>query len=745
MPLILKMGCRWCLWVLAPLLSNSIPFSSALSQQLFPPPDADKPTVELSEAVQVDQLDPAALSLLEVAKGLIAQQQWDDAIEKLEQVEHTAGDKLFEAEPRHYIPLRRYCQRLVSRFPTAGLTAYRKRVDPLAKVWYDDGVASCNAHLLQKLTDSYYNSSYGDDALLALGEMAIERGEPQKAFSLWVQISHKLHPAGGLPMWLAYPDTDLNLADVRARLVLASILKRDLRWAKVELNGLEQFHPGAKGKLGGREVVYAAALAEMIEEAKNWRQSSTSSPDWPTFAGSPSRQRILPRAANPTTHHVEIQLPGRVRLAPEDSSAAAGRSRAALPVYIPNYPVVADGILAVCTENDAFAFHLESGKPAWLGDSDKPGRIFRGTVDRNVPGDQVSYRSNWATSAERFPPTIFDRWLLARMGADAIGHRSGRRGAFDASSIICLDLQAEGRLHWTLVPDDDRWQFEGSPVCDGTNIYVAMRYRNDDAKVQEHVACFDLQTGKRRWRRFVCAAQPPTIGVARDGSRNLLTLAGKELYLNTNLGAIAAIDTAEGFVRWVTVYTRKSHVQLEASIHSEPNPAIYDRGMIFAAPVDFAGIVALDAFTGQFIWDNQELADATQLIGVCEGKLWSCGKSLCALEARSGKLVYHSASVAQADDEATVTGHGRCLLAGGKVYWPVKIEAGNGDRVRPEYQILVLDAQTAEKLLPIRLSEMNPPCESGNLLMASRHLIIDANDRMVIFELSQQADNDSVD
>ena len=125
------------------------------------------------------------------------------------------------------------------------------------------------------------------------------------------------------------------------------------------------------------------------------------------------------------------------------------------------------------------------------------------------------------------------------------------------SYLVCLDLAAEGRLVWRIPQtfgEDDRWAFEGSPVCDGDNVYVAMRY--NDVRPQEHVACYDAQTGTLRWRRLICAAESPARGQADEITNNLLTLAHDTLYLNTNLGAIAAIATSDGQIRWLSTYPR---------------------------------------------------------------------------------------------------------------------------------------------------------------------------------------------
>ena len=49
-----------------------------------------------------------------------------------------------------------------------------------------------------------------------------------------------------------------------------------------------------------------------------------------------------------------------------------------------------------------------------------------------------------------------------------------------------------GPTVWQIAADDEKWAFEGSPLVDGTDVYVAMR--KSDVRPQVHVACFDAET-----------------------------------------------------------------------------------------------------------------------------------------------------------------------------------------------------------------------------------------------------------
>ncbi len=175
-------------------------------------------------------------------------------------------------------------------------------------------------------------------------------------------------------------------------------------------------------------------------------------------------------------------------------------------------------------------------------------------------------------------------------------------------TLICLDLNAEGRLLWKIAPDDEKWAFEGAPLVDGTDVYVAMR--KSDVRPQAHVACFDGETGRRRWRTMISSAETPAGGNAEELTHNLLTLEQGVLYANTNLGAVAAISARDGHVLWISTYPRAKRSSSSgqdkraAHFYRDLNPCVYHRGTLAVAPSDSEYILAFDAASGQMLWET---------------------------------------------------------------------------------------------------------------------------------------------
>ena len=156
------------------------------------------PRIDLTDAIRVDEPAPLVRTQLQRVRSNIAGQQWDEAIEGLRQLIENHGERLVPLDSR-FISLRELAHMELARLPAEGLALYRGRVDPQAEQWYTDGVKDRDAALLARVVDEFFASTFGDDALLALGEIALERGEHSRARELWERISPQLRSADGMP------------------------------------------------------------------------------------------------------------------------------------------------------------------------------------------------------------------------------------------------------------------------------------------------------------------------------------------------------------------------------------------------------------------------------------------------------------------------------------------------------------------------------------------------------------------
>jgi outer membrane protein assembly factor BamB len=731
---------------------------------------------ELSDQVHVDEADAATKAHLERVKALVSNQQWDEAVETLRQVMEDPSGKVIAVTERRFMRVRDYCHLQIASLPAEALKLYRGRVDPQADKWLAEGLATRDAELLERIVDQYFCASAGDDALVALGDLALEEGDYGAARGWWEKIIEtppqaiaadlfaKVRNAGDLTpdetqlldrwyqsdgatpprdwllrtdktlddkqaralveFWknrrlpltrLAYPNSELPLDFVRARLVLVSILEGSPQRAKAELAGFTALYPDARGKLGGREVVYAEALATLLEASSTWPKPAAAA-DWSTFAGTPARNGVAPRSIDVRARAWPVQtlLPKPPQTESGYPSPRVAETKNDLHSY---HPLVVGRLLLVNTMYEIRAYDLATGKPAW---GDDPA-IYK---PRDPPRDN-NMTSVASLGAARFTMTAQGGKLYARMGDPLTSRPDEMAGFAQPGYLVCLDLDGEGRLLWQTPPIDDKptdergWAFEGSPVADGERVYVALR--RSKVRPQAFVGCYDARTGRPLWRQFVCSAETPARGQIGECTHNLLTLDRSKLYYSTNLGAVAALSTRDGRVQWITCYPRAKTGDLNqrsAHFYRDLTPCVFDRGRLFVAPSDTERVFALDAATGLMLWETSLAKDVVHLLGVAGDNLWASGDKLWWINAATGKVGFWPEGPAP-------KGWGRGTLAGDEVYFPTQTT------------IHVFDQRSCRKQREIELTEERH-ATGGNLVAAGDYLVIATSNELIVLSRDSQ-------
>ncbi len=453
--------------------------------------------VELT-APRVDVVSGAISSRLEQARVLAAARNWDEAIDIYRELSAGSAGGVVAMGDGRYVSLRTYCHLQIARFPADGLAEYRRRVDPVAEPWYREGVANRDARLLQRVVDELYCSSWGDDALMALGELALERGEYAEARHDWEQLSPLLRSPNGMPVWvalhdidldkkwpevnkrwetrktppdwLAYPDTNLNLADVWARLILVSIRAGEFDRAALELSFFRHAYPNAKGQLGGQLEPYVTALERLLTMSREWPAPPTTI-DWPTFGGSLRRcgtaqslAKVLAPAWKEPIRLIPPTYVQTVRLVQGGVGGSAAKERPESAVReslrpLSCYPVVLDGAVLFADGSGIRAAHLDTGKPAITAD----GVLYRNESPAEKSQVPLGVTGGVAHGVPRLTLNEADGILYSRVGSLATSHaQAGPSESGDA--IIGLDLKREGLLAFRPNREDGGWSYDGTPI-----------------------------------------------------------------------------------------------------------------------------------------------------------------------------------------------------------------------------------------------------------------------------------------
>lgn len=721
---------------------------------------------------QVEIIGGELAAQLEQAQALTAVQNWQEAVDLLRELISVSTNRVVPLDGHRYVSLRTFCHIQLARMPAEGLAVYRRRVDPLAQEWFLQGVSARDQRLLRRVVDEMFCSSWGDDALLALGELALECGDYAAARRWWEQISPLLRDPTGKPMWLAlseidleshwpdierlwherpippewlaYPDTQLDLANVRARLILVSLRAGHMKRAQLELDVFRRLHRDATGYLGGQRTQYVAALENLLSLLRK-SPFPPSSLEWSTFAGSMSRSQVaaplgaplMPAWMQPVVISATQEIRNKKSPISRDQSSELHVRESQRPLSC--FPIVVGNTVIFADSSGIHARDLASGKPAithegvlqrnelpagqekffWLGE--EVGNLVR--QDLAFPGLAMELgqatENRFAHSVPRYTLTATDHVLFSRIGQ----HATSR---FDSSTdlsgerLIGLDLKREALLIFRVRPPDGSWSFDGVPVCDGRRVFVAMR--RGDILPNTYVACFDVGTGELLWRTPIGAADTVTSGRGDEVTHNLLTLVEDRIYFNNNLGLVAALDVDHGHIVWLHRYDRVDG-GIMVNGHSrplyhdrDPSPCLYHDGLVFFAPSDTPCIFALDADTGQLIWSNDELADALHLLGVVDQNLVVSGNRLALVDWRSGMI----RDIWPESQQAGIRGMGRGVICGEEIFWPTRSE------------IYVLNALTGQRTrTPIRLAPLGNG--GANLAAGGGYLIAAGFDRLIVF------------
>jgi outer membrane protein assembly factor BamB len=745
-------------------------------------------TVELNEVAAVTRRE------LERAEAFLKNQQWEEAVETFRRIIEEDSDRVIAVDygsapvqpsSSVHIPVREFCQMRLARqaieAPEA-LKLYRQRVDPVVRELLNRAKPIRDIATLRRVIRTMFASSHGDDALFVLGEIELERGNFASARGLWERISPSLRTPQerntllasppGQPLWLAlhgvdvvtnwnelapalehrvgagswyvYPDTDLDLADVRARLVLVSILEGSHERAEIELSIFERLHPGAEGVIAGKTGHYSELLTLLCRQSNAWTDKKPNSA-WPTFAGSQSRTRQADR---------EVDVGGRVLWTyafektfhyanePQDESGfprnvfnSPERSLTRSPI-LSYHPVVVDDTVFFNDSQHVFALDLFTGEPAAPADisSRQAGVVYVPPAQEAAAAVDLAF-GNRDLGAPRFTLNVQNKQLFARVGSAVTGELAETPGWRQQGYLVTLDLKAGFKqLHDPIKPDGPEWAFEGAPVSDGSRLYVAMR--QSEIRAVSYVVCFDLHTGEQLWRRKICSAETTGHGQRREITHNLLTLAEGSLYYNSNLGAIAALSVPDGEIQWVTRYRRVSRRRTDE--RQDPrflrdlNPCVFHKGMLITFPTDGNQVFAIDSMSGQLLWATPEdsTPDVAHLLGITkDDRLVLSGAYLYWLDANSGRFLAQfpeNAYFAEGRSLPNPHGMGRGILAGDMIYWPTQTNtAGGTETQETEIQLLRQRLERTERAWQaVRVREIDLSAQVGEIPVRGANLTV---------------------
>ena len=669
--------------------------------------------------------DTSVRKRLGTVEDYLSDKRWAEAADILHEIAQSEGRSLVLAQPGQagttavYLNVATRCQVLLSRMPTEGLIAYRRKVDPLAKRWFENWQRTRDRSELERLVRQAYLSSYGDDALWSLGEAAWDRGDFATARLCWSQIVALPEEAraANLPTVLRYPDSDLDPATVLSRLVLCSLMDGNRVRAFEEQQRFEQLYPQSVGTLAGKRGRLAELLKQVLEESVAW-DAPPHADEAATFGLAPERTQTLPEVIDVGAPRWKQPLAPNLLKHLERSRSTPDRGP------LSTHPVVFRDLVLVNDADSISAFNLLTGDPAWPTEQGTAQIYPPAAIERTPAPDRLSVGVPW------FTMTVADGKLFARLGSPVSGP-SGTEPRDLASDLVCLDLaHGEGRLIWKIAasewPHDGEqsWRFEGSPVVHDGRAYVIHSRRRP--QLEFALTCLDAANGERLWTRPLATSRTSVEDHHNRVSHLLPTLGAEKLFVSTDAGVIVAVDAQDGRIEWAVTYeSRLPGDAADQSDHAKQGlvPAMFHEGLVFVAPNDCDRLFCIEADSGRVRWQKPHPTRDRwrHLLGVVSSdsgsKLVVSGHSLRTLDVETGREGWR----VLASNDITERGYGRGVLAGDAVLWPTR----EGLRI--------LDAASGQPRRNIPFNTPDSAETGGNVLVAGGMLLIAQPDKLVAY------------
>ena len=464
-----------------------------------------------------------------------------------------------------FVPIAQYCQRRLLNFPKEHLDFFRTLRDPEAKELFDEAVKKYSLELFSEIVDKYLATSYGGKSLLFLGDAALDRGNYLEALEHFQTIVDFIPDAS-----LQTPELSLKIQFCNK--ALGQAIKSELGASKSNVSEKDL------------QLLKAAIQLETPTQAKVHTQRTsldyTSVDDFTRF--------------KPTSDPLGLEQPEWENDLPGTRSDS----------FVYAQPVVTETSIIFRHKNIIYSYSIINGNLRWKND--------------------IGGRATWQDWSQLQYP-LED--ILIQDGVIVTPIYKG------GSSLVALD-EITGQVKWSYGPmsssegDESLMRFESAPTAGPGTVYA--NYILDNIKGDTHidseygVIAFEITTGRVKWRRQICRLQPGKF----DGSfgsrrRNRIRSFSTPpiyhegtVYVNSNAGAVAAMDSLSGRIKWLMRYpyhpgvhdlSRQfgggwgSYMMSEPSFWLNQRPLVVGE-QLFILPVDSPFMLCLDRKTGKTNW-----------------------------------------------------------------------------------------------------------------------------------------------
>ena len=623
--------------------------------------DAGAPAVAVEPAAPETPTGPGGRTVTE--PELASDDPWRLAGE-------SSTQSVFSADTRLFRPVQRLCHELLGSMPAAGIAWYRAQFEVAAERLLNDGLAERDAAALQAVYERFFLTRSAGQAMRAAADLLMDQGRFRAAHQAYRQLID-VYPAS-----LA-KEAGMDELWVRARLTLCLAMLGERASTAAAITEMEEHHPDDSLRIEGELVpVNALAQSALFDDIR--------------IAAAPVS---LGTSALAGGDDVPVPL-FEVRFSdPQPYRPGRNQNDDGRVFFLGNDT---DGLAATPKYTD-----FQPGGSVLLLPGDGPDRAelvfldhFRLTSMELPTGRLQAVTDGAAMVPAPTPGTPRIRipaydWPLLRVAVDqdrlftVTGAGNVRLSGMKALTRTTLEARNRGDLAllWSTADSADLRDccFLAAPVPDGGKLYIpAMTVGTF------WLLALDANDGSIVFRTPLHRegtefTKPPAVPVVLDAGT---------AYVLTNAGAVAAVDTLSGAIKWIRRYERVDplrykpravareqrmnafggNVFRELSVDGfAPSDLILHEGLVVLAPTDGEQLICLDGSTGETHWRCERL-DIQYVMGVDGDTLFLGGSdSVTAIHLTSGVRLWHS-EVPSFDGSAIWRGRG--TVAGGLLLVP---------------------------------------------------------------------------
>ena len=594
-----------------------------------------------------------------------------------------------------HLPVWQYCMTRILTGPSGLLRSYRSSYEAPARRMLAAAQAARETAALWNVVHRYGATKAAAGALDAIAAVQLERG-------------HALTAAHALEIRLAM-ERPSDRAAPRLLAKLAVALAR----------------AGRRGRLAELAAAVRAHAPNMSIETED---KAARLPEFVTGLLASLPQDTGPREAGPAPRPATLLWQIRLGPAPTRPSRPRGRAQQASVRLASLGPLVQDGIVYCQTPSTMMAAVLATGRALnafSLGGSQPPppsSRVRRGLPTRAT--GIITPAISTAPALVVASPTAY-RSKPTRFGTTII----------HASRLAALTLATARRkdtMLWSLstrskTDPENTFRFVSSPAV--AHGIVAIGARQSQNETRAFLLGYDAATGRALWRTHVATGNwvNPVMAPGRGPDGAPPALSNGLAYYCSDQGTVAAVDLADGSLRWLTQYDQQSPMECQlrtiggerTAITAPPNRPILAGRTLFALPADSKHLLALDAATGAVKWQRERSLDdavALFLLAADSERVYVSGSAVMCFDARTGALLWRSVLL----DSFPA---GRGVVASDYVMVPV------------EGSIAMIDVRAAGRLAEPVSWKMwrRDRVGSGNLTLLDGRLLVARDDSISLF------------